>query len=433
VNTRLIAARVLEQVVSQHKTLTMALEEALPGLHKENDRAFVQALCYGVCRWYYLLDAQLAALTQKPIKDTQIRLLALIGLYQLRFTRVKPHAAVAETVAAAQRKAWAKPLLNALLRTSQREITEQEQNPEAIPVTVGHAHPDWLETAIREAWPEQADDILLANNQLPPLVLRVDLASQSRDDYLKCLEDADLKAVASPDCPSAVIVEQPVPVSRLPGFSEGRVSVQDTAAQFAAGLLDLKPGQTVLDVCAAPGGKTLHILETCPTLARLVAVDAVPARVARIDENLRRAGRTAEIIVGDARQTAVWWNGQPFDRILLDAPCSATGVIRRHPDIKLLRTPHDLEELPRLQGEILEAIWPLLAPGGLMVYATCSILPRENRLQLDDFVARHPDVEVQPLDLPHAVPAGHGVQILPGASGMDGFYYARLRKAIVPE
>ena len=429
-NTRLIAARVLEQVLSQHKTLTLALEEVLPGLHKDTDRAFVQALCYGVCRWYYRLDAQLSALTQKPIKDTQIRLLALLGIYQLRFTRVKPHAAVAETVAAAQRKAWAKPLLNALLRTCQREMAEEEQNPHAVPPLPDpdQAHPDWLAAAIRDAWPEQAETILAANNQLPPLVLRVNLARQSREACLGQLQTAGLEAVASPYCASAVILEQPVPVNQLPGFSEGLVSVQDTAAQFAAGLLDLQPGLRVLDVCAAPGGKTLHILETCPQLARLVALDSMPTRAARIDQNLKRAGYTAEIVVGDARQTSVWWNGQLFDRILLDAPCSATGVIRRHPDIKLLRTPADLDELPRLQAEILEAIWPLLAPGGILVYATCSVLPRENRLQLDDFVTRHADVEVMPAEVPQAVPAGHGVQILPGASGMDGFYYARLRK-----
>ncbi|MGI9211808.1 MAG: 16S rRNA (cytosine(967)-C(5))-methyltransferase RsmB [Methylococcaceae bacterium] len=427
-NTRLIAARVLEQVLGQHKTLTMALDDVLPSIHKENDRAFVQALCYGVCRWYFLLDAQLSALTQKPIKDMQIRLLALIGLYQLRFTRVKPHAAVAETVSAAQRKAWAKPLLNALLRTCQRELTEREQNPEAETTPQHHAHPEWLAAAIRDAWPEQADSILLANNQLPPLVLRVNLSRLTRDDYLKKLEDAELKASPSADCPTAVILDQPVPVSRLPGFAEGWVSVQDSAAQFAAGLLELQAGQRVLDVCAAPGGKTLHILESCPELAQLVALDSIAARVTRINENLKRGGYTAEVITGDARQTADWWNGALFDRILLDAPCSATGVIRRHPDIKLLRTPEDLEELPLLQAEILEAIWPLLAPGGFLVYATCSILPRENRLQLDEFIARHPDVEVQHLNLPHAIPAGHGVQILPGESGMDGFYYAKLKK-----
>jgi 16S rRNA (cytosine967-C5)-methyltransferase len=427
-NTRWLAANALKRVVGEGKTLTLALDTLLPEIPKENDRAFVQALCYGVARWYFQLDALLAALTRKPIKDPEIRLLALLGLYQLKFSRVKPHAAVAETVAAAGRKTWAKPLLNAVLRSYQREQAQLEARLAADPAAV-HAHPPWLAEEIGRDWPDQAIAILQHNNEPPPLALRVNPARGSRDAYLERLAQAGIAASPSEFCESAVIVANPVPVDRLPGFADGSVSVQDSAAQFAAPLLDLRAGQRVLDLCAAPGGKTLHILETCPEIEELVAVDIVPERVRKIRENLARAARQATLLAADATRPETWWDGRPFDRILVDAPCSATGVIRRHPDIKLLRKPEDLADLPGLQALILEAAWRMLAPGGLMVYATCSILRRENEARIAEFLAAHPDAREIPIDAPWGTPVGHGRQILTGESGMDGFFYARLEKS----
>jgi 16S rRNA (cytosine967-C5)-methyltransferase len=251
----------------------------------------------------------------------------------------------------------------------------------------------------------------------------------SRDDYLARLAEAGLGAVPAAGSPSAVGLEVPVGVDKLPGFSEGRVSVQDAAAQWAAPLLELAAGQRVLDIGAAPGGKTLHILESRPDLAEVVALDLSPERSARIHANLDRAGLAATVVTGDATRPADWWDGRPFQRILVDAPCSATGVIRRHPDIKLLRQASDIPALAATQARILAAAWPLLAPGGLLVYATCSVLRQENEAVVAAFLAGHPDAREVPIAADVGLPVRHGRQILTGQQGMDGFYYARLEKA----
>jgi 16S rRNA (cytosine967-C5)-methyltransferase len=426
-NTRSIAAEILVQVVGEGKILNLALESSLPRIPRENDRAFVQALCYGVLRWYWRLDRILANLTRKPIKDLDIRMLALLGLYQLKYTRVKPHAAVAETVAAAGARSWAKPLLNGVLRSYQREQARLEAEAD-VDMAVATAHPDWLVGMFGKDWPDDCAELLRRNNEAPPLVLRVNVLKRSREAYLATLREAGIPALASRISETAVTIETPLPVEKLPGFAEGVVSVQDTAAQLAAPLLDPRPGQRVLDVCAAPGGKTVHILESCPELKELVAVDIAPERTARIRENLARAGLSATLLTADATRPETWWDGRPFDRILLDAPCSATGVIRRHPDIKVLRKPSDILELKALQGRILEAVWPLLAPGGRLLYATCSVLRRENESRIAEFLSAHPEARELPIEAAWGKPARHGRQILTGDSGMDGFYYARLEK-----
>jgi len=426
-NTRGVAVQVLTQVLQKGHSLTVALDQALPSVESGQDRAFIQALCYGVCRHYHYLDFILMQLLAKPLKEMDVKVLALIGLYQLRFMRVKTHAAVSETVHAARKKPWAKGLVNALLRTYLRDQDAFEQAVKHS-LAVATSHPDWLIQHIQRDWPEQAGQVLTENNLPPPMVLRVNLAKTSREQYLRQLSGLDITAVAVDFCPSALMLDKPVPVEQLPDFFGGSVSVQDTAAQLAAGLLALDAGLRVLDVCAAPGGKTAHILEAQPHLSALVAVDIDAARMQRVSDNLQRLQLSATLLVGDAAKPLDWWDGLLFDRILLDAPCSATGVIRRHPDIKLLRRAEDIARLQVLQQSILEAIWPLLAPGGLLLYATCSVLKQENEQQVLAFLAAHPDAVIEPFSGEWGRAGDCGRQVLPGDQGMDGFYYARLAK-----
>jgi 16S rRNA (cytosine967-C5)-methyltransferase len=426
-NTRLISARVLSHVLREGHSLTAALECALQTVESVQDKAFIQALCYGVCRTYHRLDFILSELLDKPLKDLNIKALALVGLYQLKYMRVKPHAAVSETVLAARKKPWAKALINALLRGYQREQDSLEQRADNTQYAAV-SHPVWLIKRIEQDWPGQAEHIFLENNRQPPMVLRVNLARVSRDQYLQKLSAQDIAAAAADFCSSAIILDKPVAVDLLPGFLEGLVSVQDAAAQLAAGLLDVRAGNRVLDVCAAPGGKAAHILEHQPQLKELVAVDVDESRMQRVSDNLQRLKLSARLVVGDAATPREWWDGQLFDRILLDAPCSALGVIRRHPDIKLLRRTEDIKPLQALQKDILNAVWPLLAQGGIMLYATCSILKQENEQQIDTFLMEHPDAVEMPIDAAWGFAGSHGRQILTGESAMDGFYYARFRK-----
>ena len=426
-NTRSLAANALVRVVGEGKSLTDALEEILPKIPRDIDRALVQALCFGVARWYCRLDFILGQLVAKPIRDKEVRLLALLGLYQLEYTRVKPHAAVAETVSALEGKIWAKPLLNAVLRNFIRERERLLALADADECAA-FSHPAWLIGKTRKSWPQQCAAILEQANRQPPLTLRVNQRLASRKDYLLALGQAGIMAHSCRFAESAVTLENPVAVQSLPGFAKGEVSVQDEAAQLAAGLLELDSGHRVLDVCAAPGGKTLHILESRADLGEVVALDISAARLARIDENLARAGVVATVLCGDALEPGDWWDGRPFDRILLDAPCSATGVIRRHPDIKLLRQPEDIPRLVDLQRRILDRVWPLLAVGGLMVYATCSVLKEENEHQISGFLRNHPDAGELAIEAGWGSPRQHGRQILSGDDGMDGFYYARLAK-----
>jgi len=384
-------------------------------------------LCYGVCRHYHHLDFILGKLVAKPIKDMEIKALILVGLYQLQFMRVKPHAAVSETVLAVGNRKWAKGLVNALLRTYLREQAKLEEQASNV-ATAAWSHPAWLLRLLQEDWPEQAAQIFLANNLQAPMALRVNLAKIDRQAYLQQLNARNITANCVDFCPSAVVLDNAVAVDELPGFASGLVSVQDTAAQLATELLILQPGQRVLDVCAAPGGKTAHILEAQAQLQVLTAVDIDAARLQKVGDNLQRLSLAAKLICGDAAEPQSWWDGQVFERILLDAPCSATGVIRRHPDIKLLRRADDIAQLQTLQKSILNAIWPLLAKDGILLYATCSILKQENEQQIMAFLAGHDDAEEMPCPDHWGASAIAGRQILPGQSGMDGFYYARLRK-----
>lgn len=423
-NVRACAAQVVGQVLAG-QSLTEALPAALNRVPSAQ-HPFLKALCFSTLRWYHRLEFMRKRLLHRPIKDPQVGALVMVGLHQLAFMAVKPHAAVAETVAAA--KPWARSLINAVLRGYLRQQEALEAAADAD-YEAAVSHPAWLRHRIEQAWPKQAAAILAANNRHPPFSLRVNLARISREAYRQRLIDQGLvvRTVAAAD--SALILEQPVPVEGLPGFAEGLVSVQDAAAQLAAPLLALQPGQRVLDVCAAPGGKTLHILESCLELKEVVAIDVSRERLARIWENLSRAQASkARLLCGDARKPQDWWDGRPFDRILVDAPCTATGVVRRHPDIKLLRRESDVAALAQGQRAILDAVWPLLAPRGLLLYATCSLLPEENEVQIQAFLRDHPDARSVPIEAAWGEATGCGRQILPGEQDMDGFFYARLEK-----
>lgn len=426
-SARLLAARALVPVLRAEGTLDDALRHA-GGKLEGRERAFLRELAYGVCRRYTELAGLLAGLLARPLKaaDADVRALLLIGIYQLRYLRVPDHAALSETVGACHglRKPWARGLVNAVLRgyLARREELEARLTP-----SERLAHPQWLLDAISAAWPAQSAAIIEAGNGAGPLSLRVNRRCGDREAWLAKARAAGLDGEPSALAEDGVVVQHAVDVEALPGFREGEVSVQDEAAQLAATLLAARPGERVLDACAAPGGKACHLLEREPTL-RLLALDSAASRLARVGENLQRIGLRAELREGDATRPDAWWDGVPFDRILVDAPCSGTGVIRRHPDIKVLRTLAQVAESAALQARILDALWPLLAPGGVLLYSTCSILPDENDALVAAFLARTPSAEEWPLDVGWGHPRRCGRQLLPGEGSHDGFYYARLRR-----
>ncbi|QHD04256.1 16S rRNA (cytosine(967)-C(5))-methyltransferase RsmB [Pseudomonas sp. R76] len=429
-NPRLAAAKALAAVLNGKASLNSSLPTQLDKV-EDRDRGFTQDLAFGTARWQPRLSALAAKLLQKPFKaaDADVEALLLVGLYQLLYTRVPAHAAIGETVGCADKlkKPWAKALLNAVLRRAQREsealLAELEHDP-----VVRTAHPRWLQKSLKAFWPDQWEAICAANNAHPPMILRVNRRHHSRDAYLQLLTGANINATPCVFSVDGIVLEAATDVRALPGFAEGWISVQDEAAQLAADLLDLAPGQRVLDACCAPGGKTCHILEVEKDLAGVVAVDLEAKRLVRVRENLARLGLSAELIAADGRDTATWWDGKPFQRILLDAPCSATGVIRRHPDIKLTRQPDDIAALAVLQGELLDALWPTLEVGGILLYATCSTLPTENTEVIEAFLARTSGARELDLATAAGIKQPHGRQLLAQEGGHDGFYYAKLIK-----
>ncbi|MDP9528979.1 16S rRNA (cytosine(967)-C(5))-methyltransferase RsmB [Pseudomonas protegens] len=434
-NPRLAAAKALTAVLNGKASLNSSLPIQLDKV-EVRDRGFTQDLAFGTARWQPRLSALAAKLLQKPFKaaDADVEALLLVGLYQLLYTRVPAHAAIGETVGCADKlkKPWAKALLNAVLRRAQREsealLAELEHDP-----VVRTAHPRWLQKSLKAFWPEHWETICAANNAHPPMILRVNRRHHSRDAYLQLLSAAGVAAKACVYSQDGIVLDEAGDVRSLPGFAEGWISVQDEAAQLAAELLELAPGQRVLDACCAPGGKTCHILEVQPELAGVVAVDLEAKRLVRVRENLDRLKLDAQLIAADGRDTQAWWDGQPFQRILLDAPCSATGVIRRHPDIKLTRQPDDIAALAQLQGELLDALWQTLEVGGILLYATCSTLPTENTEVIEAFLGRTPGARELDIGGQLGQPAAglkqpHGRQLLAQEGGHDGFYYAKLIK-----
>ena len=404
------------------ESLADALPPLLQGL-PERDRGLAQELAYGTVRWRIQLDALLAPLLARRPSSAFAAALLAVGLYQLRRTRIPEHAAVSATVAAAPQRL--RGLVNAVLRNAQRRADELDAAI-AGDAVASSAHPRWLLERLQRDWPDDWSAIVDANNTPAPMTLR---ARDDRDAYLGALAAAGIDASPAPHAPMGIVLDDAVAVSRLPGFAEGRVSVQDGAAQLAAGLLDAAPGSAVLDACAAPGGKTCHLLERAPSIT-LTAVEVDAERAQRIDESLARLGLAAQVVVADAADPAAWWDGTPFARILLDAPCSATGVIRRHPDIRALRRPTDIAALAARQHALLTALWPLLADGGRLLYATCSVLRAENDEVVAAFIADHDDARIEAIDAGWGRQTEFGRQILPGQDGMDGFYYACLRKGV---
>jgi 16S rRNA (cytosine967-C5)-methyltransferase len=423
------AARALARVVFDGVSLRTALVDANARTADPRDRALLAASLFASTRWWLRLDAALAQLMEKPLasKARDIRALLVLGCAQISVLGLPDYAVVASCVDATRELGQPRMsgLVNALLRrfTREREALDAELNRDVVTRT---AHPHWLIDAIRRDWPTDADAILEANNREAALTLRVNRRRARVDDLIERFLSAGTAAMPHADLPDAIVLEESTDVTRLPGYAQGLFSVQDGAAQRVADVLDLSDGQRVLDACAAPGGKAAHALERADL--DLVALDRDAARLPRVAENLARLGLHADVRAGDAAIPSTWWDGRPFDRILLDAPCSATGIIRRQPDIKLHRRAADIAPLAATQKRLLGALWPMLAPGGRLVYATCSLLRAENEAVLADFRKDCPDAREVAAPPQFGVAAGGGRQNLPGAGGMDGFYYAIVEK-----
>ena len=414
-----------------------SLDELLAGDADEGAaRGLKRSLAYGTLRWHFRLVEILRGLADRPPEQLPPRLRALIevGLYQLMSGATALHAAVAETVNAARELGFARAagFVNAVLRRFQRE------REALLPVldadlAVRTAHPRWLVEALRREHGAAAEAILEANNAHPPMWLRLNRRRWSLAEATVALEAGGWQVHPHALAPDALQIEPPADVRQLPGFADGRISVQDAAAQLAVELLGPRAGERILDACAAPGGKTCHVLERVDGPCELTALDVSEARLARVRDSLARLGLAADVRVGDAGEPGTWWDGRPYDRILLDVPCSATGVIRRHPDIKLLRRAGDIPALARRQGRLLAAAWHLLAPGGTLLYTSCSVLKAENQSVVGAFLAATAQARDKTPVLtadwpPRPSAAGPGYAILPGDTDMDGFYYACLRK-----
>lgn len=411
-------------------------EEALRAYEESSQRAAIRAIALGSLRWHLRLAPAIDGLLSRPQGvANEIRALLVVSAHQIEYSRNAPqataHAAVDATRILGQ--ARASGLVNAVLR---RFIAEKPNVLGRIDRKLAGrtAHPPWMVKLLEQAWPQSFESILVANNEHPPLVLRVDLARKRAADYIEELKAADIVGTPIDWAPAAVRLDRPVAIALLPGFREGIVSVQDAGAQLAAQLLGAQAGMRVLDACAAPGGKTGHLLERTPDLAELVAIDVDASRVTRIQENLERLGRHAVVQVADVREPGTFWDGRPFDRILVDAPCSSTGVIRRHPDIKLLRRPTDIPAFAAVQEQILRSAFHMLTPGGRLLYSTCSLLPSENEEVVARLLASEPAARVAALPpAPTVAPGAQdrkiGIQLIPGSqAGTDGFYYACLEK-----
>ncbi|MBD3896644.1 16S rRNA (cytosine(967)-C(5))-methyltransferase RsmB [Halomonas sp. ML-15] len=427
---RAAAARALLPVIDAKGSLS-ALDD---GDVHPRDRALFRALCYGVCRSLPRLEALADELLRSPFKarDRDVQALLLVGIYQLLYLRIPAHAAVGETAGAARLlgKAWATRVINGCLRRLQREQSALQAKVDRDPC-VALLHPAWLLKALRQAWPDDWREIAIANNTPGPMTLRINRRRISREVYRERLLECGLESRPCEFAPDGLTLETPCDVRALPGFAEGEVSVQDEAAQLAVELLGPvlapRPGAQVLDACCAPGGKTAHLLEAFEI--DLTALDSDAQRLTRVTETLDRLGLRARVEQADASRLE-GWEADRFDAILLDAPCSGSGVIRRHPDIKRLRRADDIPQLAALQGRLLDRLWQVLAPGGSLVYATCSVFPEENADQIKAFLARTADARVTtPADVSWGRPAGDGRQLLPREAGHDGFFYARLEKA----
>ena len=433
VNIRALAAKCCYSVIDQGRSLSDELprQQAKADI---KDKGLLQEICYGVLRYLPELEHDVRTLMQKPLTGKQrvFHFLLLVGVYQIKYMRIPDHAAVSETVAAtgALKNRQMKALVNGVLRNFVRaNDTSKPSKQETLPTSIEYNHPSWFIKKVQQGYPATWQQILTANQQKPPMWLRVNQQHHTNKRYQTLLSTAEIDIKSIEPLSGAIELSRPTDVTKLPGFEQGWISVQDGAAQQAARLLNCQPGDLVLDCCAAPGGKTCHILEQTPDIESMTAIDVEANRLIRVEENLTRLGLEAHVIAADAANSETWWNGKQFDRILLDAPCSGTGVIRRHPDIKWLRKASDIDALVVLQQQILKEIWSLLKPGGTLLYATCSVLPQENSEQIKHFIDNNTDAQLLNIDnngtpQPNTI----GWQLLPGEQNMDGFYYAKLLK-----
>jgi 16S rRNA (cytosine967-C5)-methyltransferase len=428
-DTRALAAQALADVALRGVSSRQAMEQRAPALRDPRDRALLMALLSDGARWWLRFDAALDHLLDKPLrrKEPEIHALLVLGLVQLEVLQLQDYAAVAATVEAT--RALNRPrlsgLVNAVLRRWQRERESVLAKLDAQPQT-RYAMPPWLVETISADWASRADDIFADSNREPPLMLRANGRRIARDALVETLRTGEYDAQAHPWLRDGIVLPHSTDVTRMPGFSDGLFAVQDGAAQVAADLADVRDGQRVLDACAAPGGKACHLLERADIALTALEFDA--GRTQRIRQNLDRLGLQAHVQIGDAGDPQHWWDGKPFDRILIDAPCSATGVMRRRPDVRLHRRASDIDALVAQQQRILAALWPLLAPGGRLIYITCSLLRAENEAVVENFLAGRNDADVLPLTLPVGQAAATGWQILPGDGDLDGMYYAVLER-----
>ena len=428
-DTRALAAKALADIALKGASLREAMDRHAQKLPDPRDRALLMALVSDGARWWPRFDAALDRLLEQPLrkKAPVVHALLVLGLVQLEVLELADYAAVAATVEAV--RALKRPqfagLVNAVLRRWQRERATHLAALDAHPET-RHAHPRWLAEAIAHDWPAQAEAVMAADNREPPLMLRANRRRGTREALIERLRLDGQTAEPHAWLADAIVLPHSTDVTRLPGFEDGAFAVQDGAAQIAADLADVRDGLRVLDACAAPGGKACHLLERAAI--DLAALESDPQRMDRVRQNLQRLRLDARLLTGDAGAPKAWWNHQPFDRILVDAPCSATGVLRRRPDVRLHRRASDIAALQAQQRRILAALWPLLAPGGRLLYITCSLLRAENEAIVGELLAAQPDARAVAFELPAGRAAAVGWQILPGDGDLDGMYYAVLEK-----
>lgn len=435
-SARQVAIQVISHILLQQGSLSTQLARYQNDVAAEHI-PLLKELCFGVCRQYPKLNSIALHLLAHPFeeKDTDLYATLLLGLYQLTYMNTPDHAAVNESVEACRllKKDWATKLMNAVLRRYQREADEIIDSLGDMP-SVEYNQPKWLVKRFNKYWPDQLEEIIEASNTHPPMCIRVNQSCVSRETYQSLLLEQGVKSELAPFAQSALYLKHAVRVGELPSFEAGFVSVQDEAAQLSAHILSPKSGEKILDACAAPGGKTGHLLEKANDI-QLTAVELEPWRMEKIESNLERLGYSAALICADACDLDEWWDGEHFDKILLDAPCSATGVIRRNPDIKINRKPADIDELVIIQQEILDKVWTTLKPNGFLLYATCSLMTEENEQQIQRFLERQLDAKEAPLNaltpnlaIEWGIPVSHGRQLFPTLEGHDGFYYCLLQK-----
>tara|TARA_B100000029_G_scaffold300261_2_gene293203 strand:- start:249 stop:1550 length:1302 start_codon:yes stop_codon:yes gene_type:complete len=428
---RLITINIIEEVFEKKIPLKIIFGGNELAKKMGKDSSLIKEMLFGTFRWYIQLEYILEQLVENPLKkkDRLLKHLMMIGLYQLIYMRIPNHAVVSETVQTCERinMKWAKGLVNAVLRKYIREAKRINLKIDKNE-TVKFAHPNWLIKKIKTDWPDNWVKILIANNERPPMFLRVNKLRNNRKYYIDQLKKVNIEGVETEHSCHGILLKKPTNVDKLPGFSKGDSSVQDLAAQLAVELLDLKPNQRVLDACAAPGGKTSHILESEPKIESLTAIEKDKLRAKKLYGTLNRIGLYAHVKIEDIINTDKWWDGKKFDRIMLDAPCSATGVIRRHPEIKLLRTMDEIIEVNKLQTKLLTTLWDTLKDDGMLLYVTCSIFNQENRDLIKDFISNHSICYLKPITKKWGVDTGYGRQVLPGQDNMDGFFYACLKK-----